>query len=107
MPLCYQRKNRTTSPGTQDTRNAKHTAFLEAGGNLKKAKNIDNVIGSYFFDIPLTQVKHYKLYTLNFNNHIEGFANWTPHNSGSVSASVQLFPHAKSSMKIVLQQKHV
>ena len=67
--LIILRKNRNTSPRTLDTLNTKHTAFLEAGGNLKKAKNFDNVIGSYFFDIPLTQVKYYKLYTLNFNNH--------------------------------------
>ena len=70
------------------TKNTGHSkcqthCLFEAGGNLKKAKNkiIDNVIGSYFFDIPLTQIKHYKLYTLNFNNHIERFANWTPNNS--------------------------
>ena len=32
---------------------------MASGGNLKKAKNYNNVIGKNFFNIPLTQVsKH-------------------------------------------------
>uniref|UniRef100_A0A1X7SR09 Uncharacterized protein n=1 Tax=Amphimedon queenslandica TaxID=400682 RepID=A0A1X7SR09_AMPQE len=47
--------NRDTSLRTLDKLSAKHTAFLEAGGNIKNAKHFCNVIGQYFFDIPLTQ----------------------------------------------------
>uniref|UniRef100_A0A1X7V868 Uncharacterized protein n=1 Tax=Amphimedon queenslandica TaxID=400682 RepID=A0A1X7V868_AMPQE len=50
------KKNRDTSLRTLDKLTARHTAFLEAGGNIKNAKHFCNVIGQYFFDIPLTQV---------------------------------------------------
>jgi hypothetical protein len=36
---------------------ADHRRFLDAGGNVKRAKYYNNVIGEYFFDIPLEQVQ--------------------------------------------------
>lgn len=41
---------------TLESLSAVHCSFLQDGGNLKKAKLHNNVIGFYFFDIPLTQV---------------------------------------------------
>ena len=39
---------------------ADHKRFLDAGGNVKRA---NNVIGEYFFDIPLEQVQYKKFQT--------------------------------------------
>ncbi len=37
-----------------------HSNFMsKAGGNLKQAKHFNNVIGDYFFDIPLENVSIY------------------------------------------------
>jgi len=33
-----------------------HEAFVAAGGDLQKAKEYNNVIAPYFFEIPLDQV---------------------------------------------------
>lgn len=38
---------------------ANYLKFVSAGGNLKLANNFNNVIGKYFYDIPLDNVRHY------------------------------------------------
>ena len=35
-----------------------YAAFVAAGGKLEKAKEFNNVIAPYFFEVPLTQVHH-------------------------------------------------
>ena len=43
---------------TLETLQSDHKKFISiAGGNLKKAKEFNNVIGDYFFDIPLENVR--------------------------------------------------
>ena len=55
--IIPQASRRNTNRSLQ-TLSERHAAFLSAGsGNLKKAKFYDNVIGEYFFNIPLTQVR--------------------------------------------------
>ena len=53
--LATPKSQRQTPLRTLSTLRDKHE-FLRAGGNLKKAKLHENVIGNRFFDTPLTQV---------------------------------------------------
>ncbi len=46
-------------PRSLQTLNQDHTRFLEDGqGNLKKAKEFNNVIGTPFFNIPIDHVRY-------------------------------------------------
>ena len=56
-PLKIPRANRQISLRSLETLSQKHTSFLNNGGNIKKAKLYENVIGAAFFDITLTQVR--------------------------------------------------
>lgn len=55
--LSTSKSSRLTQLRSLDTLREKHEEFIRAGGDLKKAKLYDNVIGKCFFDIPITQVK--------------------------------------------------
>ncbi len=47
------------STRTLETLVEKHRQYMDNGGNLKRAKLNENVIGETFFNIPLTQVYNY------------------------------------------------
>ena len=56
--LIIPQASRRNTDRSLQTLSERHAAFLSAGsGNLRKAKFYDNVIGEYFFNIPLTQVR--------------------------------------------------
>ena len=62
---CHIRTNdmqvprKTRGPSRErslDTLAHDHQQYLAAGGNIRNAKDFNNVIGPYFFEIPLNQV---------------------------------------------------
>ena len=55
--MIIPRANRKIPIRTLETLTTMHDAFMKDGGNLKRAKIFDNVIGTTFFNIPLTQNK--------------------------------------------------
>ena len=46
-----------------------HQRFVEAGSNIKNAKEFNNAIREPFFSIPLDQVRNVKFYCINFIIH--------------------------------------
>ena len=54
-----------------DTLAYDYQQFLAAGGDIRNAKKHNNVIGPYFFDIPLDQVHNYRAHdTLTVTNSV-------------------------------------
>ena len=60
-------RQQCTTERTLQSLSDKHQNFIADGGNLKRAKFFENVIGEAFFDIPLHQVK-YDTLLFNKNN---------------------------------------
>ena len=49
---CEEKKPALESATLQDD----YSAFMAAGGDMRRAKNFNNITAPYFFEIPLDQV---------------------------------------------------
>ena len=59
-----------------------------SGGNLKNAKNFNNVIGPHFLDIELDQVCKNIALWCSPQTHNTGVSSWPAHYSGGVSQAI-------------------
>ena len=58
-----------------------YDGFVRAGGDIRHAKDHNNVIQPYFLEISLNQVVNVSTQLRNLNQYLLGVSTWAPHQS--------------------------
>lgn len=90
LSLAERQASGLSTPRTLNTLDNDNQSFMSAGGNLQDAKDYNNVIDKYFFDIPLENVNFTDIDNVIIYIVLTGVHSWFAPISGNIQPALVL-----------------